>query len=190
MVDVDIFRSRKPRIGPLTLDCSLSEEHASESELTDRPIETGGIVTDHVVQVPRALLLTVGISSLPDELLSVPEPTRHLRVWRELRDMQQRFELLDVVTTLEIYPLMMITSLRTVRTRESTGALQIAVRLRQVEFAAVDSAHAIADAAQDIALGEADIGAQAAEAAAAAELVALGVLVGVREVSERLPPFL
>lgn len=176
MVAVEIFKSRKPWIGPMQFDCSLAEDHGIDIELTDRPVEGGATISDHALILPRAIVMTVGISNLPDELLSLPEPTRHLRAWKQLVQLAEAFELLDVVTSLEVYAQMFITSVRTQRTLETTHALQIVVRLRKLETASVDAAQAIADVAHDIALGEADLGAQSATAANTAELAQLGVI--------------
>jgi hypothetical protein len=190
MVAVEIFQSRKPWVGSLQFDCSLSEDHGVELELTDRPIEAGGVVSDHAVKLPRSITLTVGVSNQPDELLSVPSPTRHLRMWRSIRDMWNRLEIVDVVTTLEVYPLMMIRRASLQRTSATTGALNIVINLRRIEWSLVDGATAIADAAHDIALGAADLGAQGAAVAAAAELTAIITLVTLAPANNATPGLL
>lgn len=179
MVAVDFFASRKPWIGPLKFDMSRQEQHAVDIDHTDSPIEAGGLVTDHRVVRPRVLSMELGFSSLPDELLSLPEPSRHIRRWRQLRDMAIRGDIVDAVTTAEIYPLMSLEHVGTVRTRETSGHAYFTVRLRRLEFAVIDPATAIADVAHDIALGGVDLGAQTLRVAGGAEMIALGAILGV-----------
>ncbi len=179
MVAVDLFASRKPWVGTIKFDASFQEDHAVDVDHTEYPVEAGGLITDHQVVRPRAIVMTVGASSLPDELLSLPEPTRHLRLWRRLRDVAIRGDLVDIITTLEIYPLMKLTHVSTVRRRETTGALYYTVRARRFQFALLDGADQVADAAQDIALGAVDAGAQTARLAGAPELIELGAILGV-----------
>lgn len=46
-------------IGPVPIDCFLSERHSSELDITEIPIETGAKITDHAVIVPKRLTLDV-----------------------------------------------------------------------------------------------------------------------------------
>lgn len=179
MVAVDLFASRKPWVGPLKFDASFLEEHAVDVDVTEYPIESGGLIADHRVVRPRAITMTVGASSLPDELLSLPEPTRHIRMWRRLRDLCIAGLLVDIVTTAEIYPLMHLTHVSAPRSRDTNGHLYYTIRARRIQFALLDGAEQIADAAQDIALGAVDAGAQAARLAGAPELIELGAILGV-----------
>lgn len=176
-----LLQQRRPWVGPLEFDCSIAEDHALELDLTDNPIEAlpglPGQVTDHAILRPRVLQLTVIASNSPDRLLSVSgllQPTRHIRLWRKLRELAQRMELVTVVTTLELYAGYMIVRVGTPRRRETTGALEIAVTLRQVLFATVPGAQELADAAAELALAEQDVGAQATQARAVAEVATLG----------------
>jgi hypothetical protein len=44
-------------IGPVPIDCIVSENHSSELDITEIPIETGAKITDHAVIVPKRLSL-------------------------------------------------------------------------------------------------------------------------------------
>lgn len=46
-------------IGPVPIECFISERHSSELDITEIPIETGAKVTDHAVIVPKRLTLDV-----------------------------------------------------------------------------------------------------------------------------------
>ena len=58
----------RPKIGPLTLDCTINEGHNLENEITDSPVELGATVTDHVRNLPRVLVLEGIVSDTPDTL--------------------------------------------------------------------------------------------------------------------------
>ena len=40
-------------IGPVPIDCILSEDHSSEVDITSNPIETGSEVNDHAFIRPK-----------------------------------------------------------------------------------------------------------------------------------------
>lgn len=44
-------------IGPVPMDCVISERHSSELDITEIPIETGAKITDHAVIVPKRITL-------------------------------------------------------------------------------------------------------------------------------------
>ena len=175
-----LLQQRRPWIGPLEFDCSVTEDHAAELALTDNPIEAlpgfPALVTDHAVLLPRVLRMVVLASNAPDRLLSVSgllQPTRHIRLWRKFRDLHARREILTVITTLELYASMMIVRVGTPRRRETTNCLEIDVVLRQVLFAAVPGVQDLAEAVADLALAEQDVGAQATQGRSLSELAAL-----------------
>ncbi|WP_237616618.1 phage baseplate protein, partial [Pseudomonas monteilii] len=46
-------------IGPVPIDCVLTERHTSELDITEIAIETGSKITDHAIVVPKRLSLDV-----------------------------------------------------------------------------------------------------------------------------------
>jgi hypothetical protein len=44
-------------IGPVPIDCIISERHSSELDITEIPIETGSKITDHAIIVPKRITL-------------------------------------------------------------------------------------------------------------------------------------
>ncbi|MGV4796123.1 phage baseplate protein [Rhizobium sp. F40D2] len=44
-------------IGPVPMDCVISERHSSELDITEIPIETGAKITDHAIIVPKRITL-------------------------------------------------------------------------------------------------------------------------------------
>lgn len=153
----------------LTFDASLREDHTIENTITDNPIETGGIVTDHVQTQPRVFPLEVVQSLTPDSLLGLasgafagvpPSLTRHIDTWNRLKTAAELRLPFTVITSLEIFTNVVIERLSTVRTADTTNALIFSMVLRTIEIAIVDEAANIAAPAVDSALGEQDLGTQ------------------------------
>lgn len=46
-------------IGPVPIDCVVSEKHESDIEITEIPIETGSRITDHAFVLPKKVSLDV-----------------------------------------------------------------------------------------------------------------------------------
>lgn len=46
-------------IGPIRLDCVISEDHTAEIEITSNPIETGAEVNDHAYVMPKRVTLEI-----------------------------------------------------------------------------------------------------------------------------------
>lgn len=49
-------------IGPVGIDCVITERHSSELDITEIPIETGAKITDHAIIIPKRLTLDVADS--------------------------------------------------------------------------------------------------------------------------------
>lgn len=121
-------------VSTVTLDCTLIEEHSSEVELTDHPVERGADITDHKRSKPRALKLTGIISNTPVELgsLALGPRGRAEDAWAALKEIQAGDELIDVFTTLESYSNMQIVSLHVPRDAKRGNVLEVTIDLREV----------------------------------------------------------
>lgn len=174
---IQMFNFARPQVGPIVFDGTLQEDHGIEIDVTEEPVEEGGLVADHRIVRPRALKLVGVLLAFPDSILPPFSFSRHVTLWKRLVQLATLGDLHDVITTLEIHTAMTITYVRTVKGdggRNANG-LDVEVGLRKFEFARIDVAQQIADAAQDLALGQAELGAQGTLAQASAELAALGV---------------
>jgi len=171
MASVNLFSRNKPKIGAITLDASIREEHAIDNDITSEPVEDGSTITDNIVTQPRVLAMEVMLTSHTDTVLPSGSNTRHIQIYRQLQRLAKAKEVFDVVTTLERYRNMAFRRCGTPRTVENTNALVVTCILRQIEIARVDEAANLAEIAQDIALGEENLGSQGA-----ADLAGEGVL--------------
>jgi hypothetical protein len=63
VVDLILGKNKKVRISAgqfdfLELDCTDSETYSHEVDVTQHPIESGGLITDHIIRKPVSLTLT------------------------------------------------------------------------------------------------------------------------------------
>lgn len=123
-------------MGGLVFDAVFEEVHESELEVTDNPIETGVVVSDHAYMKPQRLTLTAGVSDTPirqqtnDPFLN--SASRSREAYRLLQEMQAKAEPFDVQTGLKLYKNMVCTSVRTAQDKDSSNALIFTAQLREV----------------------------------------------------------
>ncbi len=157
-----IFTDNRPQfLGvPIVIpDVTVREEHTNESQITDNPIEGGGLVVDHVQDRPTVLTIEVAHSNAPANFLADRLPTRHLTIWTQLEALKATQLPFTVVTSLKRYNNMLIQRMTLPRDRERTTVSFITLVLRQVEFAFVDQAGNLAPQAER-GLGFVELGSQ------------------------------
>lgn len=160
-----IFIDKSPVIGGIRADLSVTEEHAGVVNITDNPIEGGGIITDHVQDQPDILVMEIGHSNTPAKLITLDRsPIRHIVIWQKLLAIQKSKLPIPVLTSLKRYRNMLIERVEQTRSKENTNVAIIRLTLRQIEFAFIDDAANLADQAVNGALGEADLGSQGMQA--------------------------
>lgn len=128
---VKIFRS----IGDLVFDATFVEDHNSDLEVTDNPIETGSLVSDHAFMKPLRLSITAGVSSVllpsgnPDFGTGDERPTT---AYELLSELQREREPFDVQTGLRIYENMICTNFSASQNKDSAGVFYFTAQLREV----------------------------------------------------------
>lgn len=113
-----VYRQQKTKLGVLELDAALSETHTLEAEATKNPVEEGFAVTDHLQLQPRTYQVQGVVSNTPivlaesaTERYEMGQPGRGFSAYEELKRMRARRELVTLVTELEKYDNMLMTSL-------------------------------------------------------------------------------
>jgi hypothetical protein len=121
-------------VAGVTIDATISEEHSSEADVTEHPVEQGSAITDHIRAKPRRLTLNGVISDTPLTALNFDPGTtdRPVQAWQELKRIQEQAELVDVVTSLESYYNMALESLSCTRDAQKGQALHFTASLREV----------------------------------------------------------
>lgn len=129
---VAIIRS----MGGLVFDAVFDETHEAELEVTDNPVETGIVVSDHAFMKPLKVSLSAGVTDTPlvvatdDQFAS--DAGRSRRAYELLTELQKRAEPFDLQTGLKLYENMICTSIRTSQDKDSSGALLFTAELREV----------------------------------------------------------
>lgn len=129
---VAIIRS----MGGLVFDAVFEETHESELDVTDNPVETGVVVSDHAYMKPVRISLSAGVSDTPLSAsvndLFASDAGRSRRAFELLTDLQKQAEPFDLQTGLRLYKNMICTSIRTSQDKDSSGALLFTADLREV----------------------------------------------------------
>jgi len=137
----------RAKIGTVTMDCSVSETHLDEVEITDHPVEVGSDISDHIRKRPVSLELNGIVTNTPVVFLAsllaespldydfAPSFDRVNTAYEELRRIQSDGDLVDVVTSLREYKNMAIQSLSVSRDAATGNVLNATISLREVALA-------------------------------------------------------
>jgi hypothetical protein len=115
-------------IAGIAVDVRISDNHVIESEITQNTIESGAIVSDHIIHRPRKL------SILFQQVNSKDGLARAISVWQQFRDLWRQRQLLSIQTLHETYDNMAIQNVSGLHTVPYLGALQCSLQLVQVNF--------------------------------------------------------
>jgi hypothetical protein len=144
-----------PTLGIVQFDCSISERHAGDAEVTEHPVETltgaagvPGVISDHIRALPEELELNGLVTNTPLVLLASafakspvfpfiisPLQDRVDTAYWTLRQLKNAGQLLDVVTSLRTYSNMAITTLVVTRNVDTGNVLNCTIGLREVKTA-------------------------------------------------------
>lgn len=137
-------------VGDVELDLILDESHSKSAVVTESPMEDGRAVSDGIIPLLRDGTLTALVSNhslkhvrtlsaqtaeaaLEEAQNDMTEGDNRARqAWEELKGVMDRRELVTIVTALEVYENVAITSIETSRDGESGDALEIRISFRQV----------------------------------------------------------
>ena len=108
------------RIGTLGLDVVSVELLTLDSTVTENPIESGSMVSDHVINMPQTLRIEAILSGDTQ------------RKYDEIKQIRAAREPLIVVTGLDVFENMCIESITINRTRATGESLPVAIDLREV----------------------------------------------------------
>lgn len=129
---VAIIRS----MGGLVFDAVFDETHEADLEVTDNPVETGVVVSDHAFMKPLRVKISAGVSDTPLAVVTddpfASDAGRSRRAFELLTELQKRAEPFDLQTGLKLYENMVCTSIRTSQDKDSSGALLFTAELREV----------------------------------------------------------
>jgi hypothetical protein len=119
-------------------DCTISERHVDELEITDHPVETGSPVSDHAFVKPFELVMRVAwsdskdLASLVNAAVQGSFPATVKDVYKQLRDLQQSLQAFSVVTGKRQYTDMLMKRLQVITERETENVLMVEATFRQI----------------------------------------------------------
>lgn len=129
---VTIIRS----MGGLAFDAVFEETHESTLEVTDNPVETGVVVSDHAYMKPGKITLSAGVSDTPLAVATTDtfasDAGRAKRAYELLVELQTKAEPFEVQTGLKLYKNMICTGVRTSQDKDTAGALVFTADIREV----------------------------------------------------------
>lgn len=96
-----------PTYGQLIFDAVLSAEHKSSATVTSHPVQYGAQVTDHAINEPDEVMLSIGMS----DVMTVAETDHSINAFRRLKQIKEKREPVTLVTRMGRYENMIITSL-------------------------------------------------------------------------------
>jgi hypothetical protein len=116
-------------VGPIPVNCILSEQHTSEIEITSNPIETGAEVNDHSYVRPKQVVLEIADRNAA-------------AMFNILIRFQESRVPFYLVTGLTVYKDMLIQSIDATRDKTHSTILKATVTCRQVIIVSTGSAPA------------------------------------------------
>jgi len=132
-VSTSIIRS----IGGLAFDATFEESHDYELQVTDNPVESGVVVSDHAFMLPIKLTISAGVSDSPlgtriANSFSGDGNNRPINALRMLTELQRSAEPFAVQTGLKLYRNMVCTNIKASQDKDTAGVLLFTADLREV----------------------------------------------------------
>lgn len=106
-------------IGPVPIDCVIAENHSSEIEVTEIPIETGARITDHAYVLPKRVSLDIADKNAA-------------AAYNALVRLQESRAPFTMVTGLFVYTNMLIKRLDATRDKFTSKVLQCTADLQEI----------------------------------------------------------
>lgn len=130
-------------IGSLTFDAVFEESHESDLEVTEFPIETGSMISDHAYMKPLRITIQAGVSdtplrTLPNDIYA-SDAGRARKAFDLLTQLQLIAEPFTVQTGLKLYKNMVCTSLRSSQDKNSSCAFYFTATLREVVIVSTET---------------------------------------------------
>lgn len=137
MTAIAITNSETPgrSIGGMVFDATFKESHDLGLQVTDNPVESGVVISDHAFMLPFHLTIHAGVSDSPLAVTSSDQFSgnkRSIQAFELITALQKSAEPFDVQTGLKLYKNMVCTSIHVMQDKETSGALIFSADLRQV----------------------------------------------------------
>jgi len=140
-LSVVVVNPVKAKIEELELDVSIRESHTFDNEVTQYPVETGGTITDHIVNKPDQLSIEGFVTNSPVRIVEQSSTSRAgdrsdrvLVALDVLRRIRSEKEIVTVVTGLQTYTDMALVKLSIPRDSGRGNALWFTADFTKIQF--------------------------------------------------------
>lgn len=145
-----LFAAKRPSFGNIVANCTLSETHGADYEISEAPIEDGSFLTDHVIRRPVRLQMTAIFSPHPDNIVDQfrdGENADTKATWARIRALADSRIPFKVYTRLQIYDNMLFESFS--HTEDGLEIIRLEASLRQIQIAKTQTDAFIAEGVRD-----------------------------------------
>jgi len=120
----------------LELDLSIAERHIYSSDVTENPVENGGMVSDHIINRPVLVHMTGFVTNTPNSLLKIAKTftTPTLDAFDALKKIHEDALPVDIVTNLTLYESVAITELVFPQDRENVNSMTIDITFKTINI--------------------------------------------------------
>ena len=125
----------KTNIGGYFFDAFLRQDHSSELEITDHPVQSGSNISDHAFMKPRELTLELGMTEAFDSIVPGQFADNYMRsvsAFRLLQDLQRTAQPLRILTRLQLYENMILQRLSAPDDYITRHALKCTATFREI----------------------------------------------------------
>ncbi len=150
-----LFQPFNAIIDTLVLDAAVKEEHTSENDVTENPVERGSATTDHIRPKPEELTIEGVVSNTPLNSFQTNRAVTYEGVtftsnattniargmpgnaeaaYAKLLDLRNKGNLITVVTALRTYDNMAVLSVKVPRDKDTGDILKFEIKLKQVRI--------------------------------------------------------
>lgn len=124
-----------PGINIVTFDTMISEEHKYTSKVTSYPVESGTVISDHILNLPDTIILSGFVSDTPLSIFATFN--RSVAAFNALVTLHQTRAVVQVVTGLKVYPNMALVNLDVPRTIKTGQSLTFNLEFQRIIFSDV-----------------------------------------------------
>ncbi len=127
-------------IDGFVIDAALSEQHDLNNEVTSEPIEGGGQISDHSMELPDEIELVCVISDHPLPAVALkrgllsPGTVPSLAGYERLKQIRKNKKAVTITSSLGTHANMMITSLGIPRQVSDGASLRFKVKFKKLEI--------------------------------------------------------
>lgn len=124
-----------PSYGRFTFDAVFRTDHMANVTLTQHPVQTGAAISDHAYSEPDEVTLEIGMS----DAVSYAGTNHSVNAYSQLRAIMAKREPVTLITRLQSYKNMVITSMSAPDDYTTMNALKATIYFRQVEMVSVST---------------------------------------------------